>query len=556
MKRSFTKLISGLLRLIGPFIFVIFLAVVNGVVGFVLSMNITIFAAIAILKYFGIAINMSYTLIFTIIVVSGFLRGIVRYFEQYSNHYMAFKLLAVLRDKIFTVLRRLGGAKLDDKNKGEIISLLQSDIETLEVFYAHTITPTLIAIIVSTIVTVFLGIFASWYFALIALISYVIIGFIIPVIFYKHNNKFGKNYRQELGLFEEFYLDSIYGSYEIVSQNRGEKRKESVSLYSKSLLKLNDELEKRNVFFKNVTSTIIILCNIAIIFVGLLLYKKEIIASPYIILAYVTLTSSFGSVVALANLPNNLAMTFASGNRVLDLLEEMPNVVEGKNDILDFEEVKLANIAFKYNDELILNNVNLEIKKGEIVGILGPSGSGKSTILKLLMHFYNPTNGKILYNAKDINDYSFKALYNNVNLFSQTTYLFSDTILNNILIAKPDAKMEEVKLACKNASILEFIESLPNGFETRITDLKDNISTGEKQRLGLARVFLRKPKLLLLDEATSNIDAINEGVILKAIKEYQEDMAIVIISHRKSTLGICEKIYELKDGTLCFKSDM
>lgn len=554
MKRSFISLIYGLLKLVGPFIYVILIAVFNGVLGFIFAMNITIFAGLAILKFLGIQIALSYTWLFIIIIASGILRGIVRYFEQYSNHYTAFKLLAILRDKIFTALRKIAPAKLDDKNKGELISLLQSDIETLEVFYAHTISPALIAIIISGMVSIFLSIFVNIYIGLLALLSYILIGIIIPVIFYKKNNRYGRDYRSRLGEFDEFYLDSIYGCYEVIGQGKQELRKEFLTKNTEELLVLNANLERKNNFFKNLTNTVIIVLNFSIILLSGVLYKFNIISSPFIFFSYIVLTSSFGSVIALANLPNNLAMTFASGNRVLDLLAEEPAIKEG-NLIQEFEfnELTLQNVSFSYKEKKILNNLNLQVKHGEIVGILGPSGVGKSTILKLIMHFYPTSSGSILINGSDINNYSHQALYANINLFSQSTYLFNDTIKNNLLIAKPDASLEEIKEACKKANILKFIEELPNGFEEKINDKQDNISSGEKQRIGLARIFLRQPKLLLLDEATANIDAINEGIILNALKKYSEQTAIIIISHRKSTLAICDSIYAMKEGRLCLQ---
>lgn len=545
-KRSVIRIIIELLKLIGSFIGVILLAVIMGTVGFLLAMNITIFAALAIIKFMGIDITISYTWLFVIIGLSGVLRGVVRYFEQYFNHYIAFKLLAIIRGKIFEKLRELSPAKLDSKNKGEIISIIQSDIETLEVFYAHTVSPFLIALLTSTIVFLFIGFTTSWYLALVALISYIIVGLIIPVIYYKVNNNYGKTYRRDLGMFEEYYLDSIYGSYEVMASNNQNNRLNEVSTMSKKLIEANSGLDKKASLFKNVVNTVIVLMNIIIILVGGYLLSINKIASPMIILAYVTLTSSFGSVVALAALPGNLAMTFASGNRVLDLLEEKPQVEDAINSkSFVFDNLKIQNVSFKYEDISILDNININVNKNEIVGILGPSGCGKSTLLKLLMRFYDVESGSILYNDVNIKNISIKHLYENVNLFSQTTYLFTGTIYENLIIAKPDATKEEVIEACKNASIYKYIESLPNGLDTKITDLKDNLSSGEKQRLGLARVFLKKPKLLLLDEATSNIDAINEGIILNALKKYKEDMTIIMISHRKSTLSICDRIYKL-----------
>lgn len=315
---------------------------------------------------------------------------------------------------------------------------------------------------------------------------------------------------------------------------------------SSSLINLNDSLDKKSALFKNISNSIIIIMNICIIIVGAYLAKNSIINSPMIILAYVTLTSSFGSVLALAELPRNLTMTFASGNRVLNLLEEKPLIKDTSNSFpFVFESLKVNNISFKYDSKLVIKNFSMNVNKNEILGILGPSGCGKSTLLKLLMRFYDVDQGEILYNNKNIKETSIKDLYKNVNLFSQSTYLFYGTIKENLLIANPDATDQELIEACKNASIYQYIKNLPNGFDTEISELKDNLSTGEKQRIGLARVFLRKPKLLLLDEATSNIDAINESIILNALKLYKKDMTIIIISHRKSTLSICDRIYEL-----------
>lgn len=551
MKRGVIKLISKLITLIGPFISVILLAVVNGVIGYLLAINITLFAGIAILKFLGIAISLSYPLIFTIIILSGILSGIVRYFEQYSNHYIAFKILAILRIKIFRALRHLSLDKLEDKSKGDLVFLLQGDIETLEVFYAHTITPVLIALLTSVVMVIFMCLTTSIYLGLYLILAYLIIGVIIPVIFYKVNSKFGRKYRLKMAQFEDFYLDSIYGGYEIIANNKQEMYKKEVTKRSKDLIDVTKKSEMKNNTFMNITNSVIVILNILIIVIGYLLYKNNMILNYEIILAYVVLTSSLGPVLALANLPSNLVQTFASGNRVLDILELKSSIVDGNTNISNVLPITFNKVSFKYDTKYILNNVNLTINKNEIVGILGPSGVGKSTILKLIMRFYDVSSGEVLINDMNIKNISYKSLYDNINLFSQSTYLFHDTILNNLLIAKSDASKEEVITACQNAGIYDYILAQKEGFNTKISDLKDNISEGEKQRLGLARVFLRKPKLLLLDEATANIDAINEGIILNALKQYSKDMSIIIISHRKSTLSICNKIYEFKEGNLC-----
>lgn len=546
-KRSVFTIIIDLLKLVGPFIYVILFATLLGTIGFILAMNITIFGAMFIIKFMGVDIQLSYLSLILIILISGVIRGVIRYGEQYFNHFMAFKLLAIIRGKVFHKLRELSPSKLDSKNKGEIISMLQSDIETLEVFYAHTISPLLIAILTSTFVFLFIGFMTNRYLALIALISYLIIGFLVPVIYYKITKNYGKKYRSELGKFEEFYLDSIFGFYEIIATNNSSNRLNFMNEKSNKLISLNEKIENNSTLFKNITTMIIVLMNLLIVVVGGILIKDNLIESPRIIFAFVALTSSFGSVLALSQLPGNLSMTFASANRILDLLNEKPLIEDtGTKTINGFEYLEVKNLSFGYKDEIVLNNMSMRVNKNEIVGFLGPSGSGKSTLLKLLMRFYDINKGEIIYNGIDIKDISLDNLYNNVNLFSQNTYLFNGTYLDNLLIANPEATKEEIIEATKNASIYDYINQLPNGFDTSVSNSKDNLSSGEKQRLGLARVFLRKPKLLLLDEATSNIDAINEGIILNALKKYKGEMSVVIISHRPSTLSICDRVYNLR----------
>ena len=548
-KRNIFNLIFKLLGLVDSFIVVILMAVINGTLGFILSMGITTFAGLAIIKMMGVEIALSWGWLFGLIIGSGLLRGALRYLEQYSNHYIAFKILAILRSKIFKQLRKLSPAKLEGKDKGELISLLQSDIETLEVFYAHTISPFLIAVSTSICVLLFIGFMTSWWFSLYALIAYLIIGGLIPVVYYKSNNKEGKKYRHDLGKFESFYLDSIYGGYEIIASNNEEGRMNSLNKRSDELIETVDKLDSKGTFFKNLTNTAIVVLNIGIALLGGLLIHEGVIENPRIILAFMAFTASFGSVLALANLPANLTMTFASGNRVLDLLEEEPLIKDPENpQTFEFDNLKVKDVEFKYEEVDVLKNINFEVNKNEIIGLLGPSGCGKSTILKLLMKFYEADKGSIEYNGIDIKNFSQEEIYNNVNLFSQSTYLFTGTIYENLIIAKPDATKEEIIEACKNASIYDYILNLKDGLDTKISDLKDNLSSGEKQRLGLARVFLKKPKLLLLDEATANIDAINEGIILNALKKYKDNMSIVIISHRKSTLSICDRTYTIDEG--------
>lgn len=549
MKYNTFTLIIKLLVFIKEFIPSILIAVFNGTLGFILAMNISIFASLAVLKYLEVPISLSYTQLFSIILISGALRGGVRYIEQYFNHLLAFKLLAILREKIFAILRKLSPSKLDEKNKGEILSMLQGDIETLEIFYAHTITPFAIALLTSSITALFLGIYIHWALGVFALFAYLLIGLVIPYFFYRSNHSLGEHYRQELSGSQEIYLQSIFGSYEILSQNRQKEQIQLISSTTQTLNSLSHALEEKNTFFKNLCNSAIILLNLCIILLTAFLAHQGRVENVMNILGFVTLTSSFGSVIALANLPHNLAMSFASGRRILDLLDEKPLVREGSEEF-EFEELQVRNLSFEYENKQILKEINFEIKKGEISGIYGKSGSGKTTILKLLMHFYNPSGGEILYNGLPIELLSHQSLYHNVNLFSQETYLFATTIRENLKIANPNATEQDLINATKEANIYELISKLPNQFDTKITDMQDNLSSGEKQRIGLARVFLKKPKLLLLDEATANIDILNESFILKTLKNLSHSMAILIISHRPSTLSICDRVYRLSEGKL------
>lgn len=557
---STPRLIFKLLKLVKPLLWVIIIASINGIIGYLLAINITVFASLAIMKILGIDIVLSYFQIGLIIILSGFLRGIVRYFEQYFNHFMAFKLLALIRMKLFSKLRKESISKFDEQDDGELVSTLQGDIETLEVFYAHTITPFLIAMGILIIIVTFLSIFVSVYVGLISLVSFILIGFIIPLIFYKANSKDGRMYRESLGKFNSFYLESIFGGFEIISSRKQKEYQDLLEDKDQKLGNLYTKLETKNNLFSSFSGLIIMILYLVMIGIGALLIYLNIIDSPYIIISYVTLASSFGPFLALNNLPNNLSQTFASGNRIVSILEEEEEKDLGsinldyEND--EFQSLTFNDVSFAYpnEDKLILNSLNLDVQKGKIIGIKAPSGSGKSTILKLIMRFYSVSKGSILLNGRNIEEYSLESLYKNINLFSQSTYLFSDTILNNLKISKEDATSEEIKVACKNAGILDYILSQKDGFNTRISDLKNNISEGEKQRIGLARVFLRKPKLLLLDEATANIDSLNEGLILKSLKKYSKDMTIIIVSHLDSTLKISDEIYTLKEGKLCLVS--
>lgn len=550
-RRNAFSIMMKLILLLDTLGYAILVAIINGVLGFLSAMGVTVFGAFGISKFLGENINMSYTLIIILIITCGILRGVLRYFEQYFNHYIAFKLLALLRDKIFKSLRRLCPAKLECKEKGSIISMITSDIETLEVFYAHTISPICIAVIVSIIVIIFEASYVHYSFAILTSIFYILIGVIFPVITSKKLKDNGVNYRNSFSMFNGYFLDSIKGIKEIIQHNSSEKRIEVINDYSNELLKETKNIRRKTVDASSRTDILVSIAILSSVILGIYLVNLDIISIGKMIMGVVVIFNSFGPVIAISALPGNLTQTFASGSRILDLLEELPvteNVTDGKN--IEFECLTVKNLRFGYGDKLVLNDINLPVQKGKIVGIVGESGCGKSTFLKLLLRFWKKTSGEILYNNIDIENINTNNLLDNVTMVSQTTYLFDTSIEENLKIAKLNATHEEIVEACKKASIHDFINSLPEGYLTKVGMLGERLSAGEKQRIGLARAFLSPAKLILLDEPTSNVDSINEKIILDSLKRSKSDYGIILVSHRESTMSICDEVYKIEDGKL------
>lgn len=549
VRRSGIKIMASLMMLLGSLAYIILLAVLNGSLGFLCAMGVTLMGAIGVAKALGESICLSYAAIMTLTIIFGVLRGILRYLEQYANHYIAFRLLAVLRDKIFASLRILCPAKLENRKKGSMIAMITSDIETLEVFYAHTISPICIAVLVSLCVTMFVGVYTSWILAMIALTGYVVVGILVPVIFSGKLKESGVAYREEFSSFNAYFLDSIKGIRDIVLNNAGEKRKKEVNARSGKLLKEIKTMKHYSVKASAVTELCVSLFIFLTLLAGVMLVIQEELSIGKMVIGVAAVFGSFGPVIAISALPGNLTQTFASGDRVLNLLEEKPVVMpitSGKT--IAYEKLLVDNVSFSYEKELILKEVCMHAQKGEIVGIVGESGCGKSTLLKLLLRFWKKTDGKIFYNDTEIENITTDSLYDNVTMVSQNTYLFDTTIEENLRIAKQDATMQEMEDACKMASIHDFIMSLPNGYQTKVGALGDNLSAGEKQRIGLARAFLRGSELILLDEPTSNVDSINEGVILSALKAQKQKKSIILVSHRESTMAIADRVYRIKGG--------
>ena len=552
LRRSGAKIMASLILLLGSLSYIMILAVINGSVGFVCAMGVTVFGAVGVAKALGEAIALSYGWIIGLTIGCGVLRGLLRYFEQYSNHYIAFRLLAVLRDKIFGALRVLCPAKLESKQKGSIIAMITSDIETLEVFYAHTISPICIAVLVSTAVFLFVGFVSSWYLALVALIGFLTIGIVVPLISSGKLKESGVKYRAEFASFSAYFLDSIKGIKDIVLNNAGEEREKEVNRRSDGLLKETKKMKHNITCAGSAIELMVSVFVLITLAVGILLVKKDMLPLGRMIIGMVTVFSSFGPVIAVGSLPGNLTQTFASGDRVLNLLAEKPAVeaVKSGKDF-DYEKLDVKDLSFSYDGQTeVLKDIKMHAEKGEIIGIVGESGCGKSTFLKLLLRFWERSGGEINYDDIDIDKINTNSLLKNVTMVSQSTYLFEETIEDNLRIAKPDATPEEIENACKMASIHDFIMTLPDGYKTQVGALGDNLSAGEKQRIGLARAFLRGSELILLDEPTSNVDSINEGIILKALKEQKNKKSIILVSHRESTMAIADRIYKVDCGVM------
>ena len=554
MNRNGLKVMYKLIGLVLPLVHVMIAAITMGVIGFLTAIFIIVLGGVGLLNILGFATALSLKQVLIGIVICAVLRGILRYAEQGSNHYIAFKLLALIRHKVFIKLRKLAPAKLEGKDKGNLISIITTDTELLEVFYAHTISPIIIAFITSVIMTIFIGSY-NIFLGAIALVAYFIVGVIIPVWSSNQGDETGQQYRDELGDLNSYFLSSIRGINDIIQYGVGKERLDEIN-------RRTDELETKQKFLlkqegsnRAVTDTAILLCSMVMLFAGCILYNKGQVDFTQVIIPLIALMSSFGPVVAISNLSNNLFHTIAAGNRVLDLLEEEPAVeeVSGKETV-EFADMKLENVSFAYDDEVILEDFNMEIKKNTIIGIYGKSGCGKSTLLKLLMRFWEVNNGAITIGGKNINEINTSDLRKMQSFVTQDTYLFNDTIANNIGIAKENATMEEIIAAAKKASIHDFIMSLPKGYDSKVGELGGNLSGGEKQRIGIARAFLHDAPMILLDEPTSNLDSLNEGIILKSLMESKDNKTIIIVSHRKSTMNIADVVLDVEKNSLQGKS--
>ena len=542
-RQSGFSIMKRLILELKPLILVMLITITMGVLGFLAAIAIASFAAVGLGALVEGPTIVTFQQAIIIMLVCAVSRGLLRYAEQLSGHYIAFKILYILRDKIFTKLRTLAPAKLEGKDKGNLISLITSDIELLEVFYAHTIAPIAIALLTNSIIAILLY-FIHPAYGCVAAAYFILVGVIVPYASSVFVKEAGVNYRQSFASSNQYILDSLRGLKEILLFNQGQDRLSHLNEQSNHLNQSIRKIKDHEGLVTGLTGVIITSAMLVFVGMGFYFYTTSQLSLTLVLVALVIIASSFGPVVALSNLSNTLAHTFACAQRLFDLLDEQPQVTEILgNKELAMDELALEQVTFTYpNGEApVLKQASISIKKGDKLALIGPSGIGKSTFIKLLMRYFDVENISTIPTA---------SLRTKQTLVSQETYLFNDTIASNIKIGKADATLEEVIEAAKKASIHEFIETLPNGYETKVGELGGMVSSGEKQRLGLARAFLHDGDVLILDEPTSNLDALNEGSILKSIKDYNQDKTIIMISHRKSTTAICDKVYKLESQKL------
>lgn len=551
MRKNGFVIMWHLLKLVTPLAHIMSFTIIMGTLGFLAAIFIMVLGALGLSDLLGFDTHLEISQILTALLVLAVLRGLLRYLEQYSGHYIAFRLLALLRDKVFTALRKLAFVKLQDKQAGQLLSLVTNDIELLEVFYAHTIAPIVIAFLTSTILLCLFGHISLW-FVPVALAAYITVGVILPIITTQMAREEGRRYRELVGEMNDYFLDSIRGMKEVQLFGNEQARLAEINRRSQAIDQAFALLKAQEGKVRSYTESAVSFFNMLILAVGLWLYVGEQINFAGLLVAVILLMSSYGPVIALSNLSNNMLQTLASGERVLGLLAEEPELKEvtnGKN-LQDIQQLEVKNLDFSYAEEQILSQINFSLSKGHILGIQGKSGSGKSTLLKLLMRFFDPQNGEIRLNQTALSEINTTSLRENMAYITQQTYIFNETLYENIVMANRKATKQQVIDAAKKANIHDFITSLPEGYDTKINEMGNNLSDGEKQRIGIARAFLHNAPIILLDEPTSNLDSLNEAMILQSLLKVKSEKLIILVSHRASTMAICDQVIQIENGRL------
>ncbi|MBQ3954318.1 MAG: ABC transporter ATP-binding protein [Clostridia bacterium] len=547
-KQNKAAVLFRMVKLVKPLAGFMLAAILMGTLGFLCAQFIPILGAFAVLGGLRIGIPLSLRVVWILLIVIALLRAVLKYGEQRTGHYIAFTLLAIIRDRVFRALRRLCPAKLEGRDKGDLIALITSDVELLEVFYAHTVAPIAIAFLTELVMTLFIGSY-HWSLGLLAFCAFVSVGVVLPLIISKRSGTLGDELRADNGELAAYMLESIRGLDETIQYGGGEKRLAGLTEKTIALSGKQSRLNRLTGVNLALANTFILAFDLAMLALCALLYGRGAVGFDGFLVPLVALMSSFGPVTALANLGTTLQATTASGARVLSVIDEEPETedVVGKEEIA-FRGAAAENVTFSYGGETVLDGFSLAFPENRIVGIVGKSGCGKSTLLKLLMRFWKTGSGTVSVSGVSVEEIGTGNLRDMESYMTQETVLFKDTVAGNIKIARPDATREMIEEAAKKASIHDFILTLPNGYETEVGELGETLSGGERQRLGLARVFLHDAPFLLLDEPTSNLDSLNEAVILKSLREESEGKTVVLVSHRRSTARIADEVFEMENG--------
>lgn len=485
------------------------------------------------------------------IVICTILIPVTYYYELFKGHDVAYHLLAILRTEMFGEIQRLSPAKLTGERKGDIISTLMADVDTLEIFFAHMIAPIATAVVCTVFSLTFIALKAPS-LALIVIPLYAYVGLISPVLIAKAGRGKGRQYRRDLGDLKSYILDSLRGLKEVLIFRNGKERLDNIDERGRRMNRLQLGISRQNALLMSVPSFIIQLSRIlAFAVCGALVVKRGLSAYNAVVLMLMV-PATFDPLTQLSTSTTGLIQTFGAAERVFALIDEPAQVEDSgtlefpeKIDTISFEHVSFA---YPGTNIKVLDDFSFSVRGGENVGIMGESGCGKTTMMHLLLRFYDPDEGAVKVNGIDIRRFTLSALRRRISMMEQDTFLFNDSLKNNIKLGKPDATDEEVEAAARRASIHDLIMSLPEKYETMAGELGGRLSGGEKQRIGIARTLLKDSDLLLFDEPTSSLDILNEKGLLKTIDENFSDKTVVMISHRSSTLGACSRVCRIRDG--------
>lgn len=547
--RSNARVIWRMLGLVRPLSGFMVISVLCGVAGFCCA---TFLPVLAVWEACSIVLRqeppLSLGVCLGTLALMALLRGILRYAEQICNHYIAFKLLAHIRSEVFASLRRLAPARLSGVDRGSLISTLTSDIELLEVFFAHTISPVCIAALMLVVMVAFTGSFA-WQLGLVMLVAQLVVGAVVPIMVFRVSGNGGRVVRDRAAGLSTFVLDGLRGLTEVLQFDVGASRLRTLDERSRRLAGAQRAVSAVGSTGSAAADAAIAAFSLAELLVGVNLHMAGVVDASAVAISAAAMLGSFGPAVALASLGSTLQGTLAAAHRVIDVLEEEPVVEEvSEGDTISFGGAAAKNASFSYGRKRILDNVTVEIPKGSIVGIAGKSGSGKSTLCRLMMRFWDVDRGQISISDQRIDTIRTDNLRDMEALVEQDTYLFHQSIRDNLLIAKPHAIQSELDAACRAASIYDFIMGLPEGYDAEVGELGDTLSGGERQRLGLARAFLHDAPFLILDEPTSNLDSLNEGIILCSLDRQRRKRTVLLVSHRAGTMAVADRVFSMDSG--------